>query len=75
MSFKTFLGFDLFSFQQDRRPRGVKYPDGGGAGGASDVLRHAFLYFHSMLRRKVVMTPMTVERIAIPMFFAISYRR
>jgi hypothetical protein len=46
-------------------------PPGGGA--TSDVLRVALMHFHSILRRKVTMTAVTVETIAIPISFAISY--
>jgi hypothetical protein len=46
-------------------------PPGGGAA-SSDVLRLALMHFHSLLRRKLAMPPVTVETTTIPICFAIS---
>jgi hypothetical protein len=35
----------------------------------------AFMYFHSLITRNVVIAPVTLETIAIPISFAISYQR
>lgn len=64
----------------DEWMHGVKYgsgevADGGGVGSAADVLRMALMYFHSLLRRKVVMETATPETITIPICFAKSYPR
>jgi hypothetical protein len=47
-------------------------PSGGAA--SSDVLRLALMHFHSLFRRKLAMPAVTVETIAIPICFAISYK-
>jgi hypothetical protein len=48
-------------------------PPGGGAA-SSDVLRLALMHFHSLLRRKLAMPPVTVKTTSIPICFAISYK-
>jgi hypothetical protein len=46
----------------------------GGGAASSDVLRLALMHFHSLFRRKLAMPAVIVETIAIPIWFAISYK-
>jgi len=45
-----------------------------GGGATFDVSSLALMHFYSLLRRKVAMTPMTVETIATPISFVMSYK-